>query len=295
MLLGNYSVLHKSPLQFYAGSTTSVEPQLRSNFNKSGRNRNGFYVDQATTALKLYAVPSGYYPPYTWLIPQGAGGIGSTQQIFGIGATSSPNLAGGWNLLSIAGYGGSGDITSAVGSLIVSAVASLTGSGTIATADLLAFLNAVATVTGSGDITTAALAALAWFNAALSSSGDITSATPYATGTLAADILSYTSLTSEGVRDKVWQALATEFNESGTMGQKLNAAGTAGDPWTTTLPGGYTGDQAGNIIGTNIDKPTSEVPGAVWEEPVASHTTPGTYGLIISKIKAWVGWLRSLL
>lgn len=32
------------------------------------------------------------------------------------------------------------------------------------------------------------------------------------------------------------------------------AAGTAGDPWTTDLPGSYTGNQAGNIIGKKLLK-----------------------------------------
>lgn len=105
------------------------------------------------------------------------------------------------------------------------------------TADLLAFLNAVAALTGSGDITTAARSALGWFGAAISGGGNITNATPYATGALAASILSYTELTSEGVRDKVWQGLAADFNESGTMGQKLNSAGSAGDPWITQMSG----------------------------------------------------------
>jgi hypothetical protein len=46
----------------------------------------------------------------------------------------------------------------------------------------------------------------------------------------------------------VWNALVLDYNTAGTMGQALGAAGTAGDPWTTTLPGPYTGDQAGAIV-----------------------------------------------
>jgi hypothetical protein len=33
----------------------------------------------------------------------------------------------------------------------------------------------------------------------------------------------------------VWGASAALYNVSGTMGQKLNSAGTAGDPWTADL------------------------------------------------------------
>jgi hypothetical protein len=46
----------------------------------------------------------------------------------------------------------------------------------------------------------------------------------------------------------VWNAIAADFNNPGTTGQALGAAGSAGDPWITTLPGAYTGDQAGAIV-----------------------------------------------
>jgi len=50
----------------------------------------------------------------------------------------------------------------------------------------------------------------------------------------------------------VWNALVSEYDESGSMGEAMGAAGTAGDPWTTELPGSYTGEQAGNIIGKKL-------------------------------------------
>jgi hypothetical protein len=36
------------------------------------------------------------------------------------------------------------------------------------------------------------------------------------------------------------------------MGEKMNAAGNAGDPWTTELPGAYAEGTAGDIIGNQI-------------------------------------------
>ena len=79
-LLGNYSVLQKLPLVFRAGSTTSVEGQVRSNFNKSGANRNQLYVDKTTTAQNLYAEPSGNGGKYAWMQPQKGGEISSRYQ-----------------------------------------------------------------------------------------------------------------------------------------------------------------------------------------------------------------------
>jgi hypothetical protein len=42
----------------------------------------------------------------------------------------------------------------------------------------------------------------------------------------------------------VWSALAAQFNTAGTMGKAVNAAGTAGDPWTAILDG-YAAGTAG--------------------------------------------------
>lgn len=55
-------------------------------------------------------------------------------------------------------------------------------------------------------------------------------------------------LSTSNVGAAVWAAVATVNNIAGTMGQKLNAAGSAGDPWVTDLPGAYTGSQAGALL-----------------------------------------------
>ena len=236
MLIGNYSVLQKSPNTFVAGSTTSVQGQVRSNFSKSGAYRNRFYVDQTTVALSLYAIPTGSYPDIAWVLPQISGQIASTQPIQGAGAATA-TLAGGLN--AAAGLTGAGDITSAIAQLIISMVANLAGDGTVSSADLRGFLDAVANLSGSGDLTAAA-AALAWMDAATGGSGSITSATPYATGNLSADILSYGSLTPEGIRDAVWNAIAANYGSIGSMGQLLASAGAAGDPLLGVVEGTLT-------------------------------------------------------
>ncbi len=47
----------------------------------------------------------------------------------------------------------------------------------------------------------------------------------------------------------VLNATASSFNTAGTIGHAINAAGTAADPWSTTLPGTYSAGMAGNIVG----------------------------------------------
>jgi hypothetical protein len=65
--------------------------------------------------------------------------------------------------------------------------------------------------------------------------------------------------TSAAISDAVWDELLSGHAVSGSTGEALSSAGTAGDPWTTALPGAYGAGTAGNIIGNNIDAPISTV------------------------------------
>lgn len=51
----------------------------------------------------------------------------------------------------------------------------------------------------------------------------------------------------------VWDLATTGHTTSGTFGAAVVAAGGAGDPWSTSLPGSYGAGTAGNIIGNRID------------------------------------------
>jgi hypothetical protein len=50
-----------------------------------------------------------------------------------------------------------------------------------------------------------------------------------------------------------WDHVTADHADSGSTGESLGAAGAAGDPWTTALPGSYSSGQAGKIIGDNIN------------------------------------------
>lgn len=52
------------------------------------------------------------------------------------------------------------------------------------------------------------------------------------------------------VADAVWDEALAGHAGAGSAGAALSAAGTAGDPWLTELPGAYASGQAGYIIGT---------------------------------------------
>lgn len=236
MLIGNYNVLSKTPGRFLGGSTVA---DARSNFIISGAAVNRF-----TAFAAFSSVPVGYVPPYSWLLPMRGGGMAVSNNIYGSGDVDAANLAGGLN--ADAALTGTGDIVGAALALVVSAVAALSGSGAL-TADILGKLEAAATLAGDGDIT-AALGALAGLASALTGSGALTSDI-IAKAFMEADIIvTGDALSSANVGSAVWGALSSANNAAGTMGEKLNDAGSASNPWTEVIESGYTAEEVLRIL-----------------------------------------------
>lgn len=50
----------------------------------------------------------------------------------------------------------------------------------------------------------------------------------------------------------VLDVAASSHNSASTVGAKINAAGSAGDPWSSALPGSYAAGTAGNILGNVV-------------------------------------------
>lgn len=120
---------------------------------------------------------------------------------------------------------------------------------------------------------------------------------------------------NQAVADQVWEELIADHSgTSGSTAEALAAAGGAGDPWITSLPGSYTSGQAGYILGTYLDAAISSrlasasislSGGAVtvgtnndktgyrlsatgvddiWDEPLAAHTTSDTPGKVLNML-----------
>lgn len=53
---------------------------------------------------------------------------------------------------------------------------------------------------------------------------------------------------AEDIAQAVWQMQLPGGFSSGSAGSALGAVGSGADPWSTILPGTYTGDQAGKIL-----------------------------------------------
>lgn len=60
------------------------------------------------------------------------------------------------------------------------------------------------------------------------------------------------------IADAVWEeAIADHSGTVGSTAEALSAAGSAGDPWTTALPGAYGAGTAGKIVGDNLNATVS--------------------------------------
>jgi len=199
-------------------------------------------MSEAFTDQRI-AYPVGYLHPYAVDMPLKPGGISTFNQALGTGALAASGV-GGKNAESALSGSGSLDVT---GRLVVAAIAALTGTGSI-TGTANATLAAVAALSGAGTLT-AGIGAIGGVSAVLTGSGTLTAAS-YATGTLAADLPGEEgALTTTAIATAVWAVLATDHNDTGSMGEKMNDAGSAGDPWSTTVPGAYAEGTAGALMG----------------------------------------------
>jgi hypothetical protein len=60
--------------------------------------------------------------------------------------------------------------------------------------------------------------------------------------------------TAAAIADAVWEEqIGDHSGTAGSTAEQLAAAGAAGDPWATPLPGAYSSGQAGKIVGDNVN------------------------------------------
>lgn len=246
-LLGNYSIILKTPATFIGGTQVS---NVRNAFGGSGQNLQMYYGEGENSGLPLTAsLPTGTEPPYSYHLAEKGGELSSTTLINGTSSISA-SLANGINIVSA--LEGSGTVSNAGLSLVTSMIATIACSGTL-TGSMVGTIQMAADLAGSGDIT-GALGMLSGLTANLSGEGALTSDLR-GTLSMAADIyVNQSEATVQQIVDAVWNALAAEYNLSGTMGNKLNGAGSAGDPWTTDISAYNTANTAGKILKERLSK-----------------------------------------
>lgn len=117
-------------------------------------------------------------------------------------------------------------------------------------------------VAKAADYTSARSAKLDNLDATISSrstysGGAVASVTGNVGGNVVGTIGGLATQAKTDAENAIWEATATSHNNAGTMGQKLNSAASAGDPWTTALPGAYGAGTAGYILGNRLDAAVS--------------------------------------
>jgi len=240
-LIGNYSVIHKSPATFTSGLSIA---QARSNFDKSGTIKNSL------THFGGYAAyPATYAPPYTWVMSNRTGGIGTLS--YSSSEITNGALAQGVNLDSTPSA--SITLTNGEFAAIVNILSSFSASGLFTNAEINQLQNISTSIAGSASITDAQIETLAviLLNASMNGSISITNGalgaiidlSTASSGTLtggsivnilvniSADIGGPTPLSPEGLANAVWSKDITDYIDSGTAGLKLNNASSAGNPW----------------------------------------------------------------
>lgn len=239
-LLRNGGNLYSNTCRYFAASGVYA---LASAFDGGAAKRNWQNGEhRVTDVTDKSGLPNGYRPPVAWMLPQKAGAMSSRNearlQIDGSASgalgKNSPAVA----TLTIDGI--------AVGGLIAGGVAlgtiTLTG-----TADIFAGIGGVATgsITLDGAATAGAVGHLA-AGGVLSLSGSVV---PYAIGHLGQATTDFgNEFSPSNLARAVWDAAAGDYNAAGSMGEKLNDAGSASNPWTEVIESGYTAAQILRLI-----------------------------------------------
>lgn len=218
-----------SPYKWRYGALISI-------YNGGPVTRNGYLPgalrDWSFSTSRQVGLPFGNLAPSGWMLPQTGGGM--SMRAVAEGSMTADLIPTRPMTIDLVGSS-SFDATAA---LIVSMVAAFSGSGSM-TAEIVGRLNATCNMTGSGDLS-ADMTGIANAVIAMLGSGDL-DATIRAWGDMALDIVvTGTGLSTANVGQAVWSALAAANNAPGTMGEKLNDAGSAANPWTEVIESGYT-------------------------------------------------------
>lgn len=190
------------------------------------------------------SVPEGAFPGFSSILPPlVSGGMSAANNATDISTTATGNVLAGGPVEGSA----SATFTQA-GSLALQVTLAGDGTITVSQSGSVALTialagNGTASITGTGGLSMIVpfdgAAAFALTGAA-NLKGNLA---------LAGDITPFTELSPQSLAAAVWGALATAINEPGTAGAALLAAGSAGDPWGTPLPGAYAAGSAGALVG----------------------------------------------
>ena len=233
-LIGNYSVLHKTPGRFTSGASIA---QCRSNFGSSGSLRNSY-----SHFGLLASYPSGYAAPYSWSM---ARAIGAMSSFTSSNLTLIPiaNMAAGRNLEASVNI--SITVTNAqldqIVSFIASSLMTISGSAELNAAVQMQ-ASAILAITGTASVG-AIIDSLASSNMSITPSAILT-----ALAHMNAEAGGPTPLSPEGLASAVWDTVLSDHQALGSTGKALSDAGGAGNPWSADLASNNTAGTFGALV-----------------------------------------------
>jgi hypothetical protein len=238
MLICNYSYINKTCGHYHSGITNPVwiiRPHtMRGYFGKS-------QVDSNIEQIKRDSFPTATNPPYSIVMGDKGALLSSSNTINNTGSLTA-NLVQGINISST--LSGNSDLI-ANASLLIQLISNITTSTTLS-GTITGLVQLASALSGDTSVTSG-LGLIAFMSSTLSTSSTLT-ADLKGKLWLEADLTPFTDLSPENLAASVWNSLAASFNNAGTMGEIMNNMGAVSDPWSVTLPGGYTADQAGAIV-----------------------------------------------
>lgn len=229
-LIGNYSILNRYLVKQFNGVLASGYPEQITPV--------GMYKNRFSKLDNNAATPNGYLAPGAWVLPMTPGGMSSYTQGQFTFAKATATLVNAQYMTA------TGAITFAKATATISQILAMSASSNINFAKATATLAASVPITASGTITFAKSTATLGASLPMNATGVITFAK--ASGALTATAFMTAAgggaepLSPEGLAAAVWNAAVVDFNEVGTMGEKLNDAGSGSNPWTEVIESGYT-------------------------------------------------------
>ena len=223
-VIGNYSVLTKTPGRHIAGSSTAGAAQafVRSNYNRNSDWR-AFSLqseDVPSTILRLAAKPDGYGGT-GWALPTASGALSSVNNANGVAAFSG-SIAAGRNVSGT--FDGAASFTG-TGQLVVSGSGSFAGVAAF-DGNIIAALAASGTFAGVADFSGATTAK---GNIAASFTGVASfEAIRYATGSISGSFSSAVTLEAAGFSSYLLDQEDIETGLTLRQALRLVAAATAG-------------------------------------------------------------------
>jgi hypothetical protein len=136
-------------------------------------------------------------------------------------AVIMPQRTGGFIACILRGDGNLDGAATAIGSM----TATISGEGTVVANGNMA-VNRTASMSGSGTLTI----------------------NPSAKGWMAAALDAGARPSAYDIAQEIWQSNAASYNTPGTMGAKVNASGSSGNPWATVIEAGMTAEEILRVI-----------------------------------------------